>query len=174
MLAVSTGCLAAATAPQGSEPLACVPAAGHDPAPWIWNSRILASFPPDTPKPEFAGAFGDNNSEHELHLWRDSNGVFGELLTPVLDADSPTSRLYDSRFDPKTGAIDFTARFTDGERRFTGTLRPESVIGTLQHAARREAVTWRKMGADSVHGAVNNSYVSRAQFECAMNLFRRY
>lgn len=173
-LFVATGCFAAATATQGSEPLACVPARSDDPAPWTWNSRILASFRADTPKPEFVGAFGDDRSRHELHLWRDSKGVFGELRSPVLAADSPTSRLYDPRFEPKTGTVDFTARFKDGERRFAGTLRPDSVTGTLQHAGRGEPVTWQRLRADRAHGATSDFYTSRAQFECAMILFRRH
>ena len=173
-LILATGSLTAATAPQTSGPLSCVPAASNDPAPWTWNARILASFPPDTPKPEFAGAFGDNNFEHELHLWRDSKGIFGQLLSPVLDADSPTSRLYDSRFDRKTGAMSFTVRFADEERQFTGRLRSDSVTGTLQRAARSERVALRKLRATDVHGAPIDFYTSRAQFECAMVLFRRY
>ena len=91
-----------------------------------------------------------------------------------MDADSPTSRLYDPRLDPKTGAVSFTVRFKDGERHFTGTLRSDSVTGTLQHAARGERVTMRKLRANNVHGATNDSYISRAQFECAMILFRRH
>jgi hypothetical protein len=169
------GNFAAADAPQTSQPLACVPADRHDPAPWTWNSRILSSFPPDRPKPEFAGAFGDDSSQHELHLWRDSNGIFGELLSPVLDADSPTSRLYAPRLEPRAGRLSFAVRFEDGERRFTGALRSDAVTGVLQRAARTETetVTWRKLPPDSVHGVADDFYTSRAQFDCAMILFHR-
>lgn len=165
---------AAAAAAQDARPLACVAAARDDPTPWIWNSRILAAFPSDTPKPEFAGAFGDDRSHHELHLWRDSKGVFGELLSPVLEADSPTSRLYDPHIDLKTGALEFTVRFKDGERRFTGIFRSDLIVGDLRRAGRSEPVTWAKLGVSRVHGAASDSYASRAQFECAMNLFHRY
>jgi len=173
-LFVAIDCFAAATAPQGAEPLACVPARSDDPEPWTWNSRILASYRPDTPKPEFVGAFGDDRSQYELSLWRDSKGVFGELRSPVLEADSPTSRLYDPHFDPKTGTVDFTVRFKDGERRFAGTLRSDSVTGTVQHIGRGEPVAWQKLRANRVHGAASDFYTSRAQFECAMILFRRH
>src|SRR5262249_36348613 len=128
----------------------------------------------DVPRPSFVGAFGDNNAGHELHLWRDSEGVFGELLSPVLEADSPTSRLYESHLEPGTGAIRFTVRFGDGERRFAGTLRSGSVTGTLQNAGRTETVSWRRLGANRVHGTPEGAYASRAQFDCAMILFRRY
>ncbi len=168
-LLASTGLAAGAMQAQRPD---CVPAGANDPAPWTWNSRILASFPPDDPRPEFVGAYAD--SGHELQLWRDSNGVFGELLAPVLEADSPASRLYDVRFDPGTGTLAFTARLPEEEQRFTGTLRADAVAGTLRHGARMGAVTWNKMPPEKAHGAPDDAYVSRAQFECAMNLFRRY
>lgn len=174
VLFLATVALAAAAAAQDARPPACVPAARDDPAPWIWNSHILAAFPPDTPKPEFAGAFGDGRSRHELHLWRDSRGVFGEFLSPVLDADSPTSRLYDPHIDPGTGAFEFTVRFKDGERRFTGAIRSDLIAGDLRHAGRSEPVTWARLHLSRVHGAAGDSYTSRVQFECAMDLFHRY
>ena len=173
-LYVATGCFAAATAPQGPEPLACVPARSDDPEPWTWNSRILASFRSDTPRPEFVGAYGDDRSQYELSLWRDSKGVFGELRSPVLEADSPTSRLYDPHFDPKTGTVSFAVRFMDGERLFAGTLRSDTVTGTVQHAGRDEPVAWRRLPASRMQGAVSDFYTSRRKFECAMILFRRY
>jgi hypothetical protein len=172
-LFVATTCFAAATAPQGAEPVACVPARSDDPEPWTWNSRILESFRPDNPKPKFVGAFGDGRSQYEFSLWRDSKGVFGELRSPVLEADSPTSRLYDPHFDPETGTLDFTVRFYDGERRFSGILRSGSVKGTLQHAGRGEPVTWQRLRVDRERGANFDFYTSRAKFECAMILFRR-
>jgi hypothetical protein len=157
-----------------TEPLRCVPAAQNHGAPWIWNTRILKSFPPDAPTPRFVGGFGDSRSEYELHLWRDSTGVFGQLLSPVLEADSPTSRLYDPRFDSRTRAVSFTVRFSDGERQFTGTLRPDSLAGTLVSPARTQRIALRKLRNSRVHGFPHDAYTSRAQFDCAMILFHRY
>lgn len=174
VLLLSPGIIPAATAPSQSEPVSCMPAPLNDPAPWVWRVRILASFPADTPRPEFLGGFSDKNSQYELHLWRDAQGIFGQLLSPVLEADSPASRLYDGRFDGKTGAISFSARFPDGERRFAGRLGADSVPATIEHVARSQKVVLRKLRTDRVHGASDESYSSRAQFECAMVLFRRY
>jgi hypothetical protein len=173
-LVLSPGIQPAGAAAEQAEPLSCVPAARTDNAPWIWRTRILQSFPPDTPRPQFVGGFGDSHSEYELHLWRDSKGMFGQLLSPVLEADSPTSRLYDPRFDTKTGAVSFTVRFTDGEWQFSGRLRSDSVTGAVVSAARTQRVVLRKLREGRVHGAGHDSYTSRAQFDCAMILFRRY
>jgi hypothetical protein len=164
---------AGVAAEQGA-PLRCVPAARDDGAPWIWNSRILESFPPDAPTPRFVGAFGDSGTEYELHLWRDAKGVFGQLLSPVLDADSLTSRLYKPHFDDRTGTLSFVAHFPDAERQFTGRLRPDSLTGTIVSAARTQTVVLRRLRETSVHGAPHDSYTSRAQFDCAMILFRTY
>ena len=174
VLFLTSGILPAATAPSQSEPLSCVPAPPNDPAPWIWRARILASFPPNTPRPDFLGGFSDKNSQYELHLWRDAQGIFGQLLSPVLEADSPASRLYDAHLDGKTGALSFTARFPDGERRFAGKLGSGSLTATIEHAGRNEKVVLLKLRRDGVHGASDESYSSRAQFECAMILSRSY
>ncbi len=164
-----------AIAAQPSQSLPCIPAAPTDSAPWESNARILASFPADNPAPRFLGGFADANSEYELHLWRDSNGVFGELLWPVLEADSPTSRLYDGRFNGTSGAVGFTVRFQEGEWQFNGALRNNSVVGTFKSARRSQALVLRKLRANRMHGALDqNSYTSRAQFDCAAILFRRY
>jgi hypothetical protein len=63
-------------------------------------------------------------------------GIFGELLSPVLDADSPTSRLYNPHLDPRTRAFDFVARFSGGERRFEGALRSDSTQAVRNSSAR--------------------------------------
>lgn len=173
----------APTRPLGTRPVArqpqpveCRPAAPTDGAPWISNTRILNSFPPDTPKPRFIGAFGDRSLEYELHLWRDARSVFGQVLSPVFEADSPTSRLYDARFDARTGAISFSTRFPEKPWTFAGMLRSGTVTGTVIDAARRTPVVLRKLREADAHGAgaVRDAYTSRAQFECAMVLFRRY
>ena len=157
-----------------SEVPSCIAPPLDDPAPWIWRARILASFPPDAPRPKFLGGFRDKNSQYELHLWRDTPGIFGQLLSPVLEADSPASRLYDAHFDGKTGAIGFMVRFDDGERRFMGRLDYNNVTITTEHAARGEKIVLQKLQADRVHGVTAESYTSRAQFQCAMVLFGRY
>ncbi len=173
-LFLSPGILPAATAPALSGPLSCVAAPHDDPAPWIWRARILASFPPDTPRPEFLGGFRDKNSRYELHLWRDAQGIFGELLSPILEADSPASRLYDARFDGKTETVSFTARFPDGERRLAGRLGADSLTATIEHANHSDKIILRKLPINQVHGVSDGAYSSRAQFECAMILFRSY
>lgn len=86
---------------QTAAPLACLPADPEDPAPWEHNHRVLSSFPADRPKPQFLGRFSDDDRRYELHLWRDRSGVFGEWLSPVLDADSPVSRPYEVVFDAR-------------------------------------------------------------------------
>jgi hypothetical protein len=87
-------------------PIGCVRAPKTDGAPWEWNTRVLHSFPPDSPRPIFVGAF--RNIEFEVDLWRDSRGVFGELLLAGYEADPPTLRLYGSTFDAATGTISFS------------------------------------------------------------------
>ena len=72
-----------------------------------------------------------------------------------------------------TGSREQT-RFPDGKVQFTGTLRGNAVIGTIERAARGKKVMLGKLGPDRVHGARDDSYSSRAEFECAMILFRRY
>src|SRR5438045_3850638 len=102
-LSVAAACVAliGAVPARAAEPLACVPAAATDPSPWVHNQQVLDSFPSDVPPPLFLGRFGSSRA-HELHLWQDAAGLFGEWLSPVLDADSPTSRLYDVRFDAQS------------------------------------------------------------------------
>ena len=52
----------------------------------------------------------DADDVFRLQLWRDAQGFFGELSSPVLDADSPTSRLYDVKWDPAAGRLELLAR----------------------------------------------------------------
>lgn len=81
----------------------CVVADKNDREPWEHNNRVLAQFPPDEPLPVFMGRFVAPDASYELDLWRDRVGVFGQWVSPVLDADSPISRLYDLTFDVKSG-----------------------------------------------------------------------
>ena len=153
----------------------CVPAAGNDPAPWKWHSRILDSFPPDVPRPVWVGSFADaDHRYYQLDLWRDSKGVFGEFRNPVLEADSPTSRLYDVKFDPATGALEFRVRVPVEDTWFSGTLRRDSVAGILRYRDHAEMVEWRRRPDVNQGSGSNDTWSSRAQFECAMTLWHRY
>src|SRR6266852_5492749 len=147
----------AAAMAQSAAPLACVPARSDDPQPWVHNGRVLASFPPGVPRPQFLGRFRDANSEHELHIWRDSTGVFGELLSPVLDADSPASRLYDIQFNAKSGALSFSARFREAEQRFAAHIRGNVVRGTVTRFGKSEAVVLRKSRSAPLGEALRES-----------------
>ena len=162
----------AAAIAQSPGPLPCVRAPVGDSEPWVHNGRVLQSFPPDVPPPRFLGRFATGDSQYELHLWRDSVGIFGQLLSPVLDADSPTSRLYDTRLDNKTGALSFTARFPDTQV-FDVRLSSRVVSGQVVRAGKRRAVVLRKRRRDALDSALQG-VTSRAQFDCEMTLFRRY
>ena len=157
---------------QQTPPPGCVSAPETDGAPWVWNTRVLKSFPPDTPRPAFVGAFRD--AEFEVHLWRDSKGVFGELLLAEYEADPPTSRFYDSAFDAATGRISFTTRLPGGERAFAGRLQSRTLTGTLTDARRRRSIVLRKRRDRDIGLLLHDFYTSRAQFDCSMFLFRRY
>lgn len=150
-------------------PLPCVRAKHGDSQPWVHNVEVLESIPADNPKPRYLGAFRDKHWDYQLELYRDSKGVFGELLSPVLDADSPDSRLYDAFFDPKLGALRFEAHFPHGDLQFSGTLRMRTVSGIVTRDGRRERVVLRRVKLPS-----EDSSTSRDQFDCAMILFNRY
>lgn len=153
-----------------AEPLPCVPAPPGHTQPWSHNSQVLSSFPADNPRPVFVGAFADPDRRYRLHLWRDAAGVFGELLSPVLEADSPTSRLYDATLVPKQNALGFAARFPSRPVSFEGKLDGRQLRGTMTEAGRQQRVTLTKTPGEDY----DDLYVSRAQFDCAMVLFRRY
>ena len=156
-------------------PLRCVTAPPGDPEPWTHNSRVLSSFPPVEPAPVFLGAFRDEESMYELQLWRDQQGVFGELLSPVLDADSPTSRLYDAVLVVPSNDLSFEARTSGGNLRFSGRLEKASIRGAFTFNKQTGDVVLKRLPPNETHGAVGQqTYASRAQFECEMTLFRRY
>ena len=164
--------LNAAARAQSPAPLPCVPAPAGDFQPWVHNVRVLQSFPPDIPQPRFLGRFASANSQYELHIWRDTAGIFGELLSPVLDADSPSSRLYNLHFDAKSGTLSFTARFPDTHA-FDGHLRSSGVTGRIVRGDKSEAIILRRVRPGSLDAALRG-VTSRAQFDCQMILFRRY
>ena len=103
-------------------------------------------------------------------LYRDTKGFFGELHSPVLEADSPTSRLYNVAFDSKGGTLQFQARFRDGDILFSGSLRGPIVRGNVTRNGRTERVLLRRLRRYEFSWP----YRSRAQFDCDMTLNRRY
>jgi hypothetical protein len=154
-----------------TNPLPCT-TEGRDPSrPWDHNHKVLDSFPKDDPLPSFVGMFRDRNQDYMLDLYQDSKGVFGELSSPVLDADSPTSRLYDVTFDSRTGSLQFTARFYDGQLEFSGILHKRTIKATVIRNNRSERVTLKRKRHSSDEEIL---FTSRAQFECAMKLGRRF
>jgi len=154
-----------------TSPLQCT-TDGRDPSqPWVHNGNVLESFPKDDPLPSFLGMFRDKNQNYMLDLYQDSNGIFGELSSPVLDADSPTSRLYDVTFDSRNGSLQFTARFYDGQLRFNGILHKRTIKATMIRNNRSERVTLKRKRHSSDDEVL---FTSRAQFECAMKLWRRF
>jgi hypothetical protein len=111
---------------------------------------------------------------YQLDLWRDSQGIFGEFRNPVLEADSPTSRLYDVRFDSASGKLEFRVQVPVEDTWFSGTLRHDSVAGTLRYRDVTEELVWRRRPDIDPANAGDEFYTSRAQFECAMTLWHRY
>lgn len=126
-------------------PLLCT-TENRDPSqPWVQNSKVLDSFPKDNPLPRFFGTFSDKNSKnYMLDLYQDAKGVFGELSSPVLDADSPTSRLYDVAFDSRTSSLHFGATFFDGQLQFSGILRGRVFEATVTRNNRTKSYFEKK------------------------------
>ena len=153
-------------------PLPCT-TTGRDPSqPWVHNAKVLDSFPKDNPLPRFVGAYRDKNWNYQLILFQDLKGIFGELLSPVLDADSPTSRLYDAAFDSQSGALRFGAKFRDGQLQFSGVLRGRTVEANITRNNRNEKAVLKRIKWYDDDEEV--AYTSRAQFDCAMLLYGRY
>ncbi len=139
--------------------------------PWVEKFKILDSYAKDDPLPSFIGTFRDKNQKYMLDLYQDATGIFGELSSPVLDADSPTSRLYEVSFDPSTMDLQFSARFWDGHLLFSGRLSGRVIKATITRNNRTEKVTLRRtQDTDSDEFF----FTSRAQFECAMTLWNRF
>ena len=151
-------------------PLPCTPPGRNDTHPWDYKLKVLSSFPWDSPHPRFFGAFRDKSLDYELVLYQDAKGFFGQLHSPVLEADSPTSRLYSVNFDPKRSALKFEARFRDGGLSFSGSLRGRIIRGVVTRNDRTERVSLRRLRGYELTW----SYRSRAQFDCSMTLNRRY
>ena len=153
-------------------PLPCTPAKQGDTQPWIHNSKVLDSFPKDNLLPRFVGEFRDKNWSYEIELYQDAQGVvFGEFSSPVLEADSPTSRLYDAVFDSRTGALQFNSRFRDRQLQFSGVLRGRVIEATIIQNNRREKVILKRVKSSNDDEVL---FTSRAQFDCAMTLWHRF
>lgn len=145
---------------------------GRDPSqPWVHNTKVLDSFPRDNSLPSFIGAFRDKDLDYQLILYQDTKGIFGELLRPVLDADSPTSRLYDATFDSRSGALRFSSKFRNGQLRFAGVLRGRKLQATVTQNNHDEKVALKRI---KWYDDEEVSYKSRAQFDCAMLLYGRF
>lgn len=115
------------------------------------------------------GTFRDKKEDYWLFLFEDEKGIFGYLLSPVLEADSPTSRLYDAVLDRNKGTLRFSAKFSDGQYRFDGLLTNKTVKGTFTYSNGTDNIILKKRKSPWT-----NDYASRAQFDCEMTLNKRY
>ncbi len=154
----------------GKSPLPCTLPLPGDTAPWVHNTEALSSFPKDPQLPRIIGSFRDARRDFWLFLYKDKNGIFGELLNPVFEADSPSSRLYDASL-AKNGKLQFTAKFPEGQLLFSGVLGRKVLKGTFTRGKHAQNVVLKKLRKSPLHA---DGYVSRAQFDCEMKLFRRY
>ena len=150
-------------------PLPCDDSDADPSKPWVRRSEILDSFPPDNPLPKFIGTFRDEDWHYMIDLYRDSQGIFGEISSPVMEADSPTSRLYNVVYDSSTGSLQFRSSPSLGSIQFDGFLHSKSIKGKFTQYGDKKTVTLKKLGSD-----YDSSFTSRAQFGCAMKLFGRY
>ena len=89
----------------------------------------------------------------------------------MLEADSPTSRLYDAVFDSRTGALQFNSRFRDRQLQFSGVLRGRVIEATIIQNNRREKVILKRVKSSNDDEVL---FTSRAQFDCAMTLWHRF
>ena len=162
---------AAQQASSQTTPLPCTTEKRDPSQHWVYNSKVLDSFSKDNPLPRLIGTFRDKNQGYMLDLYQDAKGIFGELSSPVLDADSPTSRLYDIAFDSRTSSLQFSAKFRDGQLQFTGILHGRVIRATVTRNNRIEKITLKR----ERHSADENVFfTSRAQFDCAMTLWHRF
>jgi len=155
-----------------SSPLPCTTEKRDPTQPWVHNAAVLSSFPKDKPLPRYIGAFRDRRRVYQIVLFEDGKGIFGELLSPVLDADSPTSRLYDAHYKKPSGVLDFSVKLRNQRLLFSGVFRGRVVRGTFVQNDRKEKVTLKRINWNDNDQEL--AYTSRAQFECAMILFGRY
>jgi hypothetical protein len=101
-------------------------------APWftyLGTYTSTSNFDPNATQQERA---------YSITLWRDPvTGIVGHVDYPVMEADTPTGRIENARYDAATGAFSFRARVLafDEENEvheFTGKLGPDSVDGTFK------------------------------------------
>jgi hypothetical protein len=131
---------------------------------WILLSIAAASalFAQDSGRPVRAiGEFSNMRFTEEhaygysVQLWRDGDSLIGLFLASEgLQGDTPTGMLENVKYDSRTGALSFAARLTIGLAvlpggrqepsrdlfRFSGTLTPAALTGTLERSDKRERV----------------------------------
>lgn len=149
--------------------LPCTRAEPNDPQPWVHKLKVFDSFPKSAHPPVFIGEFRDKDWNYQVELYKDENGIFGEILSPVLQADSPVSRLYAVTFDEKTGNMTFETRFPMFPFTFAGQLKGRKIIGKVAGPKYSKNVILKK-----IKPIANIDYVSRAQYECSSYMNRRY
>lgn len=139
-----------------------------DGQPWVHHSRVLESFPEVIPAPAVVGSFQDRDGQFWLRLCRDEQGYFGELASPILEADSPTSRLRSLRWSAGTRELSFAAAPRGVEFQVDGILEEDRfVVARVSGKTVRGLVLLKEQKTSMSDGR------SRAQFECAMELWRR-
>jgi hypothetical protein len=148
--------------------LPCVPADGSDGQPWVHHSRVLESFPTVIPAPTVLGSFMDRDGEYWLSLWRDELGYFGELSSPVLEVDSPSSRLRNTHWNSETRELRFVAAPGGVQMRVVGVLYEDRFVVSQISGEEVHDVVLLKQTAMAIY-----DWRSRAQFECAMKMWRR-
>ena len=113
---------------------------------------------------------------YALQLWRDGNSVVGLLfVSEGLQGDTPTGILENVKFDPRTGALSFTAKLTTGLAllpggrqeptrdlfEFSGSLGPADLSGSFTRSdmlrptvpVSRERVQLKMKPSDSIFAA---------------------
>ena len=90
---------------------------------------------------------------YAVDLWRDGDSVVGLFLASEgLQGDTPTGMLENVKFNPRTGALSFTAKLTTGVTllpgggqepsrdlfEFSGTLKSAVLTGMLKHSDARQ------------------------------------
>lgn len=101
-------------------------------APWfsyLGTFTSAATFDPNATQQEMA---------YSIALWRDpATGIVGHVDYPVMEADTPTGRIENARYDAVSGVLSFRAlvrAFGEGNEvhEFSGRLGPDSVDGTFK------------------------------------------
>lgn len=103
------------------------------------------------------------------NTWRDAQGFLGDLLSPVLEVDSPSAQLLDVQFGPKSGSLTFIARVRGKEHAFVGPLRRSALKGVFTYQGVSETIVLQKVGPNEHHGVpASSAWASREHFACAL------